>query len=529
MFMATPEADTFSPTTVPAPVGGLNAYDSLAAMPETDAIILQNWWPQPFGCSMRKGYREHSTGLGAQIDTIAGWFGLDGTQKLFAWAGASMFDVSSRAAVGAAIITGLSNALWETVTFTNTAGGNLIAVNGVDNGIIYKASGVARLVAGDGIVVNTWAGLNPANAVQVTVHQKRLWAVEKNSSKGWYLPPDAVQGTFVSFDFGPQFKRGGYLQFLTTWTLDDGNGAEDHLLALSSNGEAVVYSGTNPSSDTTWSLSGVYYIGSPVSSRRAYQKVGGDQYVLTQQGLVSMTSVLISTKVESAEVPIVSKKVQFALSEVTTLYGALAGWEVVYFPVANMLVINIPSSIASSISQFASNTITKGWCTFTGMSASAWCAHNNKLYYGNTLGTVYEAWYGNSDNILLNDTGGDGVTALVQQAYSYFGTPGTEKQVGIYRPTFVTRGEVAFASEIIYNYVEDTVVTTSSVPGLSSALWNTGLWGSGLWGGGSVVQKEWISARGLGIAASLKMATQSASQVLWISTDYTVVKTRGVL
>jgi len=529
MFVAAPVEDTFKPETVPAPVGGLNAYDSLAAMPDTDAILLENWWIQPYGCSMRKGYSEWTTGLPASIGTIAGWFGTDGTQKLFAWSSTGMYDISARAVAGAAIVSGLSNSSWETVTFTNTAGGNLIAVNGVDNGIIYKAAGVARLVLGDGIVVNTWAGLNPAEAVQLTVHQHRLWAVKKNSPVGYYLPPDAVQGTFLSYDFGPLFKKGGNLQFLSTWTLDDGNGAEDHLLAVSSRGEAVVFSGTDPSSSTAWALVGVYDIGAPVAGRRSHCKAGGDQLVLTQQGLVSMTSMLVSTKVESAEQPLTSLKIQFLLSELTSSYGTLTGWQVLYHPTINMVLVNLPSATASLIGQLAANQITKGWCTFSGMSAASWCSHNNLLYFGNTLGTVYKAWDGNSDNVLLNDTGGTGVNALAQQAYSYFGGRGTQKQVGMYRPTFVTRGEVAYATEIVYNFVEDTVVTTGSVPGLSAGLWNTALWGSGLWGGGSNVQQAWIQARGMGVAASLKMATQSASEVLWISTDYTLVNTRGVL
>lgn len=528
MFVAKAVGDRFKPATVPSPVGGLNAYDSLAAMGETDAIALDNWWPQPYGCSMRKGYIEWATGLPASIGTIAGWFGTDGTQKMFAWSGTAMYDITTQAAVGAALVSGLTNSSWEHVTFTNTAGGNLIAVNGVDNGIIYKSTGVARLVAGDGIVVNTWAGLNPANAVQVTVHQHRLWAVEKNSSKGWYLPPDAVQGTFLSYDFGPLFKKGGNLQFLTTWTLDDGNGAEDHLLAVSSRGEAVVYAGTDPSSSTAWALVGVYDIGAPISGRRGHCKAGGDQLVLTQQGLVSMTSMLISTKVENAEVPLTSRKIQFTLSNLITNYGTVSGWQVTYHPAINMVLINLPTTV-TTVGQLASNQITKAWCSFSGMSAQTWCSHNDLLYFGNTLGTVYKAWYGNSDGVLLNNTGGSGVRASAQQAYSYFGGRGNQKQVGMYKPVFITRGEVAYDCEIVYDFVEDTTVSAGSVPGLSSALWNTGLWGSGLWGGGSSVQQAWIQARGMGVAASLKMATQSASEILWISTDYTMVQSRGVL
>ena len=56
--------------TIAAPVGGINARDSLAAMPETDAYSLINWIPQRYGVRSRKGYSEWSTGLGAAVGSI---------------------------------------------------------------------------------------------------------------------------------------------------------------------------------------------------------------------------------------------------------------------------------------------------------------------------------------------------------------------------------------------------------------------------------------------------------------------------
>lgn len=531
MFLAPIVADTFKPFTVPAPIGGLNAYDSLAAMPEINAIIMQNWWPQSYGASVRKGYIEWTTGLPSTVETLAGWYNLAGSQKMFAWSAAGMYDVSTRGAVGAAIVAGLSNAKWQTVIITNAVGNNLICVNGADNGIIYTNAGVARLVAGDGIVANTWAGLNPVNAIQVTVHQRRLWAVEINSSKGWYLPQDAVQGTFLSFDFGPQFKHGGYLQYLATWTLDDGNGAEDHLIAMSSRGEAVVYSGTDPVVTTgsfPWSLVGVYFVGAPVAGRRSFAKAGGDQLVLTQQGLVSMTMELVSTKVENKEVPITSRQIQFLISELVATYTLLSGWQIVFHPPINMLVITVPSVVAGGNAQLAVNTITKAWTQFTNMDAACWASHNEQLYFGDYSGKVFQAWTGFSDNVLLDNTGGEGVTTSVQQAYSYFGGRSNQKQVGMYRPTFITGGVVSYNASIVYNFKEEDVAVPSVIPTPSGSLWGTGLWGSAFWSGGNNVQQSWIQARGIGVAASLKMTTLSDCEVLWVATDYTMVQTRGV-
>jgi hypothetical protein len=529
MFMAPPVADTFTPVTIPAPVGGLNAYDSLAAMAETDAVIMQNWWPQPYGCSIRKGYIQWATGMPGAVETIAGWYNSSGGQKMFAWSVSSMYDVTTRAAVGAAMVTGLSNAKWETVVLTNTAGNFLICVNGVDNGIIYKDAGVFRITPGDGIVVNTWAGLSPLNAVQLTVHQRRLWAVEKNSSRGAYLPPDAIQGTFAFFDFGPQFKKGGYLQYLSTWTIDDGNGAEDHLVAVSSRGEAVVYGGTDPTSSTAWSLVGVYYIGSPVAGRRSYTKAGGDLLLLTQKGLVSLTGELVSTKVNEARNPLSSSKIQFLISYLVSTYGTLNGWQVVYHPVINMALINVPSVVAGGNAQLAANQIIQSWTQFLNMDSVCWCTHNDLIYFGDYAGVVHQAWTGNSDGVLLNNTGGEGVTASVQQAYTYFGGRANVKQAGLYRPVFVTGGAVSINAAIVWDFAEQDLVAPSVIPSPLGSLWGTGRWGSAFWSGGSIVSKPWITSEGMGVAASIKMVTLSEAEVLWIATDYSLVQTHGIL
>ena len=117
---------------------------------------------------------------------------------------------------------------------------------------------------GDGITAYSWKNLDPKDAIQLTFHQHRLWAVEVDSARGYYLPADAIYGEMSAFDFGPLFSKGGYLSFLATWTMDDGNGAEDHLVAVSSTGYAAVYSGIDPNDPNNWKLVGVYYTGAPV-------------------------------------------------------------------------------------------------------------------------------------------------------------------------------------------------------------------------------------------------------------------------
>jgi hypothetical protein len=120
--------------TVPSPTGGLNAYDSLASMPATDAITLINMVPQPYGCTVRKGYQKYATNLPAAVGSLATWNSRNGTSKLFAFAGTGMWDISSSGdyTAVAASVSALTNAIWSDVQLANAAGVHTIMVNGAD-------------------------------------------------------------------------------------------------------------------------------------------------------------------------------------------------------------------------------------------------------------------------------------------------------------------------------------------------------------------------------------------------------------
>jgi hypothetical protein len=521
MFFTPLEAAVNKITTVPAPIGGLNARDSLAAMAETDAVILKNFWPQPYGVAVRKGYQQWATELGGEVLTLGVWSGVSGAQYLFGWANKGMFNCTTRGPVGAPLLTGLSNDTWQLAGFTNAAGGHLLAVNGEDDGICYDETGVHRLIVGDGVVAYTWKGLDPKDAIQLTVHQHRVWAVELDSAVGWYLPPDAIYGELQPFDFGPLFWRGGYLSFLATWTMDDGNGAEDHLVAVSSTGLAVVYAGIDPAAAETWKLVGVYNVGAPVKGRRGYTKVAGDLYLLTQQGVVSMASLLVSTKVNQQVSAFKSDKIQFLISDLIGQYVDLAGWVLMYAPKINMLLCNVPTGIYAANFQLASNQLIDAWTQFGGMDAACWNTFGDHPFFGDYNGTVYIAWEGSTDGVLLDGTGGDSITAEAQQAFSYLGALGQQKQVGMYRPNFIVSTPVSYNSNIIYDFslYEELAPDGMPVPE-GASVWGTALWGIATWYGGASPQRSWRIAQGVGVAASTVIGLRANSDALWVSTDF---------
>jgi len=56
MLLQKAKQNTAKTASVPSPIGGWNARDSLANMSPTDAVQLVNWFPTPTDVTMRKGY-----------------------------------------------------------------------------------------------------------------------------------------------------------------------------------------------------------------------------------------------------------------------------------------------------------------------------------------------------------------------------------------------------------------------------------------------------------------------------------------
>ena len=98
------------------------------------------------------------------------------------------------------------------------------------------------------------SGVTGSTIVNVTAHKTRLFFVLINSLKFGYLPVASVAGTVATFDLASIAQKGGSLQAIGTWTRDGGDGSDDLAVFLTSEGEAIVYAGTNPGSADAWNL-----------------------------------------------------------------------------------------------------------------------------------------------------------------------------------------------------------------------------------------------------------------------------------
>ena len=588
MLLQRPKQNTAKTASVPAPLGGWNARDSIAEMQPMDAVQMINFFPTPTDIQLRKGWTKKSTGITGQVDTVITYPTSSG-YKLFAFAGTKIWDASTSTA--SAVFDGLSSAKMQFVNFSNTSGNWIVACNGQDPVVVYDgtkwfflattstAAAISSithtgttanvttatahgLVTGNEITVsgaaptdyngtyvitktgaNTFTyvmattpatnaitvgsytvlgvtGADSSTFINVNLFKNRLYFTQKNTLNCWYLDVDSIAGVAAPLYFGGIARTGGYLQAMGTWTIDAGQGADDYAVFVTSMGEVIVYNGTDPTTAATWALKGVWQLGQTFS-RRCFTKWAGDLLLLTQDGLVPLASALQSSRLDPRIN--ITDKIYYPVSQAATNYYANFGWQVIYYASENMLILNIP--VSDGIEQYVMHTITKAWARFTGIQAYCFVnSGDNDLHFGGDgyVGTFYSGF---SDN-------GNNITGAVQQAYSYFDTPGQLKRFTLVRPILQTdNGLPTVLCNISTDFQPvDNLGQVSFNPSiLNTGKWDSATWDNKNWGGGLVTTKIWQGVTGLGFTGSINMTVASQGiEFHWASTDY-VMEAGGVV
>lgn len=576
-----------STTSVPAPVGGLNAVDALADMPPTDAVQMDNWVPGVSSCSVRPGYTAQVTGFAAEPESLMVYNSAT-VSKLFAAQGTSIYDVTTPGTVGVPVVSGLSNARWQFANFGTIGGQFMLAVNGADKMRIYDGSKWMIVTNGTGLTISTItnvtttatltttaphnlvtgqlvtvAGATPAsynatNAVitvtgpttftytlatnpggnatvvgtltvtypqvsgfdtslakDIQVYANRIWLVEKNSFRVWYLPLNSIGGTASKIDFSSLFILGGSLAGMVTWQIASELSVASYAAFISTTGEVLLYEGSDPSNALTWQKTGQFRIGRPIG-QRFYERQGNDTVLITTDGLIPMSKAAITNRQASSDA--ISYKITQLINNDQQLYANNFGWQVILYPAGNRLFVNVPKSSTSQNVQYVMNTITNKWCRYVNVGAKCWAVFNDKLYFGGAAGStfgVYQAETGNDDN-------GTAISATVTTAYSYFGAVGVNKMFTAVRPIITANGTFAPSIGVVLDFQGGT---PSSTPQLSTAsstpVWNTSPWNTTPWGSVYITNRNWEWIGGVGFSAAMVMQSQTKGMsVTWAATDW---------
>jgi hypothetical protein len=588
--MAVAKRFTATTASVPAPIGGWNARDSVAEMNPLDAVVLNNFYPTPSQIQLRKGYTQYATGITGQVDTLMQYSG-GSTSKLFAAAGSTIYDVSTTGAA-TSVVTGQGNDRLQYVN-ASTAGGNfLTAVNGTDAALIYDGTtwvkyanistaqtisnltssgttctlttgAVHGLVTGNQVTIT---GASPAaynGTFRITVTNTSTFtytalsapATSPASPLGSYTVAKFITGVdssnLININLHKErlyFVEEGTLNF---WYLGvnaiSGAATSYPLGAIARNGGFIMAMGT-------WTLDAGYGVddyavfitnngeaivfkGSDPSDPNDWQLIGVWQLgqVFARRCFFKFAGDLLLVT-QDGIVPLASALQSSRLDP----------------------RINITDKIFNAVSQAADLYNTEfGWQIH-------YYAKQNMLIFNipviggqqqYVMQTITKAWASftgiNATCFEVYDEdmyfGGNGfvgkfwdglsdnnqnIVASCQQAYSYFDARGQLKRFTMVRPIlFTDNGTPTILCGINTDF--DTQNNTGQVsfnPALVSVgVWDTSTWDNANWGGGNTISKQWQGVTGIGYAAGiiLNIATQDID-VRWASTDY-VMERGGIL
>lgn len=507
--------------TLPAPVGGLNARDALALMPPTDAVTLNNWFPGTTSVDLRRGYVNWSTGYPASVESLMTYNGPT-MSKLFAAAGTAIYDATATGAVGAPVVTGAANARWQHVNMGTPGGQFLYCVNGVDYPQLYNGTTWAQVTGISAIAIT---GIDPRNLIHVNLYANRLFFVEKNTAKVWYLPVNSVGGAALSLDLAPLLSLGGYLMAMATWTIDNAAGVNEYAVFISSEGEVVMYSGTDPAVAANWVKNGRYRIGRPVG-RRCFVRMSSDVILLTSDGFIPLSKALLTDR---AQQDAISDKITDLVAADLERYSANFGWEACYSPSGNKLFVNVPQIAGSMQYQYVMNTITGAWCRFTGWKANCFEMLGDALFFGGNLATaqpnsayVAKADFGYSDN-------GANIPGELKTSFQYFSAPGRQKQVTMAKPIFRTGGNITVTLAMDMDFADNYPMATPTYSGTGGTLWNTSPWNTFPWSQSETIKREWQGVVGVGDAGALHMRVASKDTPLSLQSVQYLFKLGGYL
>ena len=513
----------------PSPIG-VNALAPLAAMGPEDCIYSYNLLPAENGLESREGYIEWANSLGTpiapEVRTIVPFVGDREDRfndRLFALNDNGIFNVSSQGVDGVSppqVFTwanqGGTSGYAIYTHYTNDAGTHYLMLADENNGLHEYDETTGTWVATTGIT-----GPVIGNIFFVTSHQQRLWLVEKDSSNAWYLPTGAKAGTATAFNFGSIFREGGNLAGLFSWTADGGDGVNDYLVAVSREGGVAIYQGSDPANAATWALVGVWYIGRVPVGHRFASEYGGELYLLSERGLVSINQLLQGASVldaANAKTGKISRLVRTELGKSLEQRG----WEIRQVPRKNHYVLNTPLSagLEAFHLSYVQHTGTLGWGISRGVPSATGDVFQGRYFFADVSGSVY-VQSGGLDNVRLDGTPGEAVPFSMLTSFSSGSWPGFK--IGQYcRPHFISAGKPSFSVQARWDFDLNENSKGLLFSPIVQSVWDAGLWDSATWAGGAtgVEAVQGISNQGHYLAIALKGQTEQSLILAAIEVQY---------
>ena len=589
--MAVAKGRTAVTTSLPAPIGGWNARDSLAEMNPLDAVQMVNFFPTPTDVTMRKGFTKTSTGITGAVLALMN-YSSPSVNKMFGSNTTTIYDVSTSTATVS--LAGNTDGKWIHSMITTAGGSFMPAVNGVDPMVVYDGSiwsrsattstaqtissitrgGTGNLTAtlttavAHGLVTGntvTVAGAIPAEfngAYRITVTGPTTFTYTMAtapsgdaSTVGTYTVKYFVTGlNSTQFAHINLFKERLYFvqkDSLSFWYLpvDSINGAvtEFPLGGIFKRGGFLQAMGT-------WTIDAGYgvddlavfvtsngevavYKGSDPSDPNDWALVGlwNIGQTFARKCLFKFGGDLLLLT-EDGLVPL------SAGLQSTRLDPRVNITDKIFYAISQAADL-YSTNFGWQMNYFAKRNMLIVNVPVTGGSEQ-YVMHNITKSWARFTNINANCWELSGDDIYFGGTGfvgrfydtyadaGTNIKAFVQQAYSYFDSRGQQKRFTLVRPILQTdNGLPTVLCGISTDF--DTVDLTNQISFNPSILqtgeWDVDKWDDANWGGGLVTTKVWQGVTGLGYAGSVSMNVVSqAIEFHWASTDF-VMERGGIL
>lgn len=469
--------------TFPAPKRGWISNESLiGAMPD-GAEVLDNIFPTAQGARLRKGRTKHGT-IAAACKMLM-QYKSGAAEKMFAASASAIYDITAPAdpdVSPSAAVGSLTSGDWSSVQFSTSAGEYLVIANGADT---------VREFDGSAWSVPTITGVTSSLLSQVWAFKNKLWFVEGGTQSAWYLATNAISGAATEFPLAGVFTMGGALLFGATWSLDSGNGLDDVIIFVTTEGEIAVYAGTDPATDFV--LQGVYRISKPLGKNSTF-KAGGDLAIMTEDGIVPVSEALRKDR-SALQAVAITYPIEAAWKDVIANRSASFPFSVTLWSSQTLLLIGLPNVSSGGHIAFVANARTGAWCRFTGWDVQTSVVYADDLFFGDADGFIWQAEDGGTD--VTASYAGLWVPKFAEQnptqkfaVHARFrGRTGTEQAVGL----------ACFGDYQIGSFVQ-----TAAEAVTSEDAWGTGLWGTFIWGSSAAQTSltDWQTVTGSGTSLS---------------------------
>lgn len=501
------------------PVKGLNYRTPAISLDPQEALILDNVLAQPSCGELRAGYVDHVTNIPGAVVTLAPFVGNQfQDNRVFAFNNeGKVYDatISTDAPVAMAT-TNQTDGNWD---YTNSQGVDqnyLILVSPAGGYWTYSTAGglVQREITGDGAGKRFSAVFN---------WKDRVWLIEENSTKAYYLDIGAVQGDAHAYNFGPVMNQGGWLSYGSNWTFNAGYDIDDYLVLVTTGGEVLVYKGYDPTDAATFQLQGVWYVGRTPAGNKAFTTFGGELFIYSALGVVPVSKLVNGGVANDYEVT--SAKIQPELNKVFQLYKDSFGWELETFYNRNFLMVKTPITTAGTYSYWVMNVQTGAWSTISQMPMNCTSQVVDDIYFGTTNGKVCRAFDGDTDGVALDGTAGRPIIGTVMGGFNDYGVPTYLKTWQLARPIFRSTDKPAVAATILTQYEDPMpVINGQQTKDGAGGRFDISKWNECVWAGNAGTYSSWIGLNGLGYYGAFSLSITGDAGTQYISTNITLTQ-----